>query len=334
MSNLSMKFIAKLTGKVPTEFLKIVQTELEIFLSDYDFNERETNLVPLNSFPECYIVYISSKKIEGKSEKTINAYRFYIESFLHSINKQIDCIGKNDILLYLNTKNSLSSVSRDNIRRALNAFFSWCVDNEYIKSNPCRTIPPIKGKKNIRHPLTEEEMERLRDAIDNRVRNNSQNIKERDKAIFEFLFSTGARVSELIFCNRSDVSFKDNTVLLFGKGGKYRNSYLNARAEYALTKYLSLRTDDNDALFVTSKKPYKRLSVGAVEKILKQYGESIGIECFPHKIRHTMATQGLKHGMPITDIQKLLGHKKTETTMIYAEVLDENIKFNHNKYIN
>lgn len=337
MNNLSMKFIAKLNGKVPAEFLQVIQVELEIFLDDYEFIERETNIVPASSLPECYIIYMASKKIEGKSDKTLKTYRSYIESFLYEVNKPIDYIKKNDILLYLSTKNKLSPVSRDNIRRALNAFFTWCVDNDYLKTNPCRTIPPIKGIKNPIHPLTEEEMEMLRDSIDNReksIGNNHRNIKERDKAILEFLYSTGARVSELTYCNIVDVDFKESTVTLFGKGSEFRNSYLNAKAEHALKKYLSLRKDENDALFVSSKKPFERLSVGAIEKIIKRYGSTIGVRCHPHKVRHTMATQGLKHGMPITDIQKLLGHKKTETTMIYAEVLDENVKFNHGKYIN
>ncbi len=333
--DISNEFLTKISGKIPDEALKIVKIELDIFLSQFEISRRETHLAAYSPVPECVKTYLVTKKIEGKSEETLKLYSFQLKKFFLEVNKPFEDIKKEDVLLYLHKREGASVDTLNNIRLCLNAFYNWAVDNEYIKSSPVKTIPVIKGTKNIRKPLTETEVELVRDAIDNRekILKKATNLKTRDKALFEFLYSTGARVSEVARCNIEDVDFSTKTVIVFGKGSKERKTYLNTKAEYYLKKYLEERKDDSPALFVSSKKPYERLSKAGIEKIIKNYGNLIGIRCYPHKIRHTTATQGLKHGMVVTDLQKLLGHEKVETTLIYAEISDMEVKYNHQKYI-
>ncbi len=328
-------FILKLNGKLAVGELEVVLNELTMFVSNYDIKPKQTSITPYIGLPKAYKVYMVTKKIEGKSEETLKQYRFHLEKFFNTVHKDTSDICKEDVLLYLeySRNKGLSCTSLNNIRRVLSAFFTWCVDNEYAAKNIVRTIPKIKGEEHIRKPLTESELEKVRDSIDHRKGNNIGNIKERDRALLEFMFSTGARVSEVANCNISDIDFNAKSVTLFGKGSKYRTSYINAKAEYYLKKYLSKRTDNNNALFVGIKAPHKRLQKGGIEKIFNQYGGTVAVHCYPHKIRHTMATQGLKHGMALTDLQKLLGHAKPETTMIYTEISDNALKYNHIKYI-
>lgn len=332
------EFIVKLNGKVLDSELEVVLNELTMFVSNYDIKPKETSITPYVDLPQAYKVYMVTKKIEGKSDETLKQYRFHLEKFFNTVRKNVTDICKEDVLLYLeySRNKGLSCASLNNIRRALSAFFTWCVDNEYATKNVVRAIPKIKGEEHIRKPLSESELEKVRDSIDHReelIGNNIGDIKDRDRALLEFMFSTGARVSEVMNCNISDIDFEAKSVTLFGKGSKYRTSYINAKAEYYLKKYLEEREDDNEALFVWAKAPHKRLKKCGIEKVFKRYGRKIAVECYPHKIRHTMATQGLKHGMALTDLQKLLGHAKPETTMIYTEISDVALKYNFNKYI-
>ena len=331
-------FILKLNGKLAVGELEVVLKELTMFVSNYDIKPKETSITPYVDLPKAYKVFMVTKKIEGKSQETLKQYRFHLEKFFNTVRKDTSDIRKEDVLLYLeySRNKGLSCTSLNNIRRVLSAFFAWCVDNEYATKNIVRTIPKIKGEEHIRKPLTESELERVRDGIDHReelIGNNIGDAKDRDRALLEFMFSTGARVSEVVNCNISDIDFDAKTVTLFGKGSKYRTTYINAKAEYYLKKYLTKRKDNNNALFVGTKAPHKRLAKGGIEKVFKKYGREMAIECYPHKIRHTMATQGLKHGMALTDLQKLLGHAKPETTMIYTEISDNALKYNFIKYI-
>lgn len=245
-----------------------------------------------------------------------------------NIEKPLNQITTNDIRVYLynlQKRRSLSNHSLDERRLVINTFFEWCKNEEYISKNPCKQIQPIKYEIKPREPLEDIELELIRYGCKTC----------REKAIIELFYSTGCRVSEMVNLNKDDVNFKTGEVLLFGKGNKHRISYLNAKSEVALKKYLYSRSDDNEALIVSERKPYKRLSKTGVERIVRIIGErsNIGRNLYPHLIRHTTATNALKRGMGIAEVQSILGHEKIDTTMIYAKVSQENVKYNHRKYI-
>ena len=245
-----------------------------------------------------------------------------------SVNKSISCITTDDIRIYLyNFQKNRHVGNRSMARRRLviNTFFQWCTDEGYITQNPCRQIRPIKYESKLREPLTGIEMELIRDAC----------RTYREKAIIELFYSTGCRVSELVTLNKDDIDFRKGEVHLFGKGNKHRLSYINAKAEVALKKYLFTRKDDNEALFVSERKPYNRIKKTGVEKIVREIGErsEVGRRVYPHLIRHTTATDALERGMNVAEVQKILGHEKLDTTMIYAKVCQENVKYDHKRYI-
>lgn len=268
------------------------------------------------------------KKIEGLSNGSLKTYELYLKNFLLSIHKPLREITANDIRVYLYSyqqKRKIGNRSLDGHRLVLNTFFEWLSDEGYISNNPCKHIHPIKYEAKPREPLTAIEMELIRDAC----------RTYREKAIVEMFYSTGCRVSELIRLKKSDIDFRKGEVYLFGKGNKHRTSYINARAEVALKKYLFTRTDDNDGLFVIDRKPYTPLKKTGIEKIVREIGERSGIgrRVYPHLIRHTTSTNLLEKGMSIAELQKMLGHEKVETTMIYAKVSQESIKYNHKRYM-
>lgn len=341
-------FLIKIDGKVRDEDLKVIQNELAAALVNYDVKEKETAIVPYegNIIPSCYQIFMVTKKIEGRTEATLSQYKYQLERFFFAVAKPVEKITKEDIILYLykmgqngTTGKPLSSTTIDNIRLCLNSFFSWSCQNGYLPSNPCATIGRIKGEVKPREPLREIEVEALRDAIVhyNIDKNTPANclIRARDLALFEFLYSTGCRVSEVVDLDRSDIDTTSSppTVSVFGKGQKHRKSYMNPKSVYYMKQYMDLRIDDNPALFCGVRYPYKRLSKTGIEAALKKYEEITNIRVYPHKIRHTTATQGLKHGMSVTNLQALLGHVKPETTMIYAHLAEEDVKYAHSKYI-
>ena len=234
----------------------------------------------------------------------------------------------NDVKAYLYNFQKTRNVSNrtlDSVRSVLSSFFSWASAEGYLEKNIMISVKPIKYRRKQRGSLDDYELEKLRSACET----------IRDEALVEFLYSTGCRVSELVNVNKEDVNIKDGEVTLIGKGDKERKSYLTAHASLALQEYLKSRDDDNNALFVSKVKPHNRLKKGAIEKIIGELGVKAGIEkkVYPHLIRHTTATMGLQHGMDVTEIQKMLGHANIETTMIYAEVNQNDVKTSHKKYI-
>ena len=234
----------------------------------------------------------------------------------------------NDVKAYLYNFQKTRNVSNrtlDSVRSILSSFFSWASAEGYLEKNIMVSVKPIKYRRKQRGSLDDYELEKLRSACET----------IRDEALVEFLYSTGCRVSELVNINKEDVNIKDGEVTLIGKGDKERKSYLTAHASLALQEYLKSRDDDNNALFVSKVKPHNRLKKGAIEKIIGELGVKAGIEkkVYPHLIRHTTATMGLQHGMDVTEIQKMLGHANIETTMIYAEVNQNDVKTSHKKYI-
>lgn len=268
--------------------------------------------------------FFIAKKIEGLSERSLQVYFYHLRSTLEKIPKRIQDINVTDIRLSLaETMTNSSKIHADNQRRILSSFFTWCEEEDIIDRSPMRRIKKIKFPEHIRRPLEAIEVEKIRQAI-------GENIKER--AIFEFLLSTACRAAEAVALNRRDVDLLSGEAIVMGKGSRERKVYLNAVAKMFLAQYLESRKDDNEALFVSDKKPYKRLGTGGVEDIIRKAGELLGMHTFPHRLRHTAATMALQRGMPIEQVQKMLGHKRIETTLIYAKTIADDVKYAHKKY--
>lgn len=271
--------------------------------------------------------FIAAKRLEGCSERTLIFYKNTIEKMLSAIEKNIKAITTDDLRGYLSEyqdSNSVSKVTIDNIRRNLSSFFSWLEDENYILKSPVRRIHRVKATTSVKETYSDEDLERLRDSC----------TELRDLALIDILASTGMRVGELVRLNRTDINFNERECVVFGKGDKERIVYFDARTKIHLQNYLNERADDNPALFVGLKAPYDRLEIGGVETRLKKLGGMVQIEkVHPHKFRRTMATTAIDKGMPIEQVQKLLGHEKIDTTLNYAMVKQSNVKNAHRKYI-
>lgn len=272
-------------------------------------------------------IFLSAKEVEGCSTRTLKYYREIIEKLINTIDKPIKEIQTEEIRKYLadykeNTK--CNAVTIDNLRRVLSSFFAWLEDEDYIIKSPVRRIHKVKTPTTIKETLTDENLEKLRD---------TSNCL-RDLVLIELLYSTGIRVGELIKLNISDINFEDRSCKVFGKGNKQREVYFDARTKIHLRQYINTRKDENEALFVSKNKPYQRLSIAGIELIVRKLGLETEIsKVHPHKFRRTLATMAIDKGMPIEQVQKLLGHVKIETTMHYAMVNQNNVKISHRKYI-
>ena len=271
--------------------------------------------------------FISSKEIEGCSMRTLNYYRDNISKMLDTVNLPIDDITTEILRNYLADYKSNSSagmVTIDNIRRTLSSFFAWLENEDYIVKSPVRRIHKVKTTRRVKETLTDENLEKLRDTCSN----------VRDLAILELLISTGMRVGELTRLNISDMNFQERSCIVLGKGNSEREVYFSAKSKMYIEKYLETRTDDNEALFVSLIKLYNRLGISGVEILIRNLGKEANInKVHPHKFRRTMATMTIDKGMPIEQVQKLLGHIKIDTTMEYAMVNQNNVKNSHRKYI-
>ena len=272
-------------------------------------------------------VYIAAKRVEGCSDKTLHYYEASITNALNSIQKPVRQITTDDLRLYLDTyqqRNNAGKVTIDNIRRVLSSFFSWLEDEDYILKSPVRRIHKVKTGKTVKETYSDEALEIMRD--------HAENI--RDLAIIDLLASTGMRVGELVQLNREDIDFANRECIVFGKGDKERKVYFDARAKIHLQNYVNSRSDDNPALFVTLLHPYNRLKISGVEIRLRELGRKLNIpKVHPHKFRRTLATMAIDKGMPIEQVQHLLGHQSIDTTMVYAQVNQSNVKNSHRKYI-
>ena len=297
---------------------------LEYNFYNYEVVEIEENK---KDFEDYTGLFIASKKVEGCSERTLNYYQTTIDNMLEEIDKNIKTIDTKDLRSYLTNyqnKNNCSKVTIDNVRRILSSFFSWLEDEDYIIKSPIRRLHKIKTTKIIRETYTDETIEKLRDGCE----------EIRDLALIDFLSSTGVRVGELVRLNREDINFEERSCIVFGKGSKEREVYFDARTKLHLEKYLSLRKDNNPALFVSLLAPYDRLEISGVEIRLRKLGNDLELQrVHPHKFRRTMATKAIDKGMPIEQVQRLLGHAKIDTTLQYAMVNQNNVKISHHKYI-
>lgn len=305
--------------------LKQLQSVLEGVLSGVELS-HSADMVE-SAKVDTVACFINAKRIEGCSEKTLSYYRQTIVSMLSGIEKEPQEIVTEDLRKYLTeyqTSRKSSKVTIDNIRRILSSYFSWLEDEDYIVKSPVRRIHKVKTGTNIKETYSDEALELMRD-----------NCTElRDLAIIDMLASTGMRVGEMVLLNREDIDFNERECVVFGKGDKERIVYFDARTKIHLQNYLNSREDDNPALFVSLQKPHKRLQISGIEVRLRQYGKRLGIaKVHPHKFRRTLATMAIDKGMPIEQLQQLLGHRRIDTTLQYAMVKQSNVKIAHRKYI-
>lgn len=308
------------------EYLNVSQMKKlqEILLKTFSENEMSKTEI---SNKEYLDLFLDAKKIEGCSERTIQYYRITIEKLLISVTTPIRKMNTEEIRHYLvdyQKINNCSKVTVDNVRRNISSFFSWLEEEDYILKSPMKRIHKIKTKQQVKEIISDEAIEQLRD--------NCKCI--RDLAMIDLLYSTGIRVGELVNLNISDVDLDARECVVFGKGDKERKVYFDAKAKIHLQEYLNRRKDNNPALFVTLDAPFDRLKISGVEIRMRKLGRTLNMsKIHPHKFRRTMATRAIDKGMPIEQVQKLLGHSQIDTTMQYAIVNQTNVKTSHQKYI-
>ena len=288
---------------------------------------EETAAETVNDTQSYLKIFLAAKRVEGCSEKTIRYYDSTIRNVLTSIGKEVKSVTTDDLRVYLDEyqkRSNASKVTIDNIRRILSSFFAWLEDENYIDKSPVRRIHKVKTCKTVKETYSDEVLELMRDPCDG----------IRDLAIIDMLASTGIRVGELVKLNRSDVDFENRECVVLGKGNKQRRVYFDARAKIHLQKYLRSRTDSNEALFVSLQHPHNRLLISGVEIRLRELGRKLDLcKVHPHKFRRTLATMAIDKGMPIEQVQQLLGHQSVDTTLHYAMVNQNNVKLSHRRFI-
>lgn len=271
--------------------------------------------------------FISAKKVEGCSEKTLRYYSSTIRNVLNSIDKPIRQVLTDDLRIYLagyQQEKGVSKITIDNVRRIMSSFYSWLEDEDHIIKSPVRRIKKVRVSKIVKEVYSDEDLEKMRDNCE----------CARDLAIIDLLMSTGMRVGELVRLDIDDIDFQNRECIVLGKGDKERPVYFDARTKVHLESYLESRDDDNPALFVTLNSPHNRLNISGVEIRLHNLGLRLGISrVHPHKFRRTLATRAIDKGMPIEQVQHLLGHQKIDTTLEYAMVNQNNVKASHRKFI-
>ena len=290
-------------------------------------NEENSEPQPTETNEDLLNMFISAKRVEGCSNKTLRYYETSLLRLFKEINTHVTHIRTDDLRNYLSDyqeKTDCSKSNIDNIRRIMSSFFTWLEDESYIIKSPVRRIHKIRSTQTVKETYTDESLETMRD----------QCGCIRDLAMIDMLASTGMRVGELVRLNIKDIDFENRECVVFGKGSKERPVYFDARTKIHLKKYLASRTDDNPALFVSLLSPHNRLEISGVEVRLRKLGRRLGItKVHPHKFRRTLATRAIDKGMPIEQVQQLLGHAKIDTTMHYAMVSQNNVKISHRKYI-
>jgi len=308
------------------EYLSITQMKKlqEVIIATFAENTIEKSDISNTEFLH---MFLDAKRIEGCSERTIQYYKTTIEHFLNTMNGLVRKITTEEIREYLSSyqkRNNCTNVTIDNIRRNISSFFSWLEEEDYILKSPMKRIHKIKTKTIVKNVISDEGIEKLRD--------NCKGI--RDLAIIDLLYSTGIRVGELVNLNIADIDLEGRECVVYGKGDKERRVYFDAKAKVHLKDYIDSRVDDNEALFVTLDSPHDRLKISGVEIRLRQLGRQLKLDrVHPHKFRRTMATRAIDKGMPIEQVQKILGHSQIDTTMQYAMVNQTNVKTSHQKYM-
>lgn len=320
MKDYIQSVMKEMSGYLNAYQMKKLQESMVSNASNHDEESEKSNQEYLNMF-------IAAKKIEGCSNRTIDYYSSSIIHLISRVDKSVKFMTTDDMRLYLSDYQKIrncSKVTVDNVRRNISSFFTWLEEEDYILKSPMRRIHKIKTKKPVKEVISDEAIEKLRDWCDT----------ERDLAIVDLLYSTGIRVGELVRLNIQDINFEERECIVFGKGDKERRVYFDARTKLHLLKYIGSRSDNNPALFVSLDNPHNRLKISGVEIRLRELGRQTGVgKIHPHKFRRTMATRAIDKGMPIEQVQKILGHSQIDTTMQYAIVNQNNVKDSHRKFI-
>lgn len=308
----------KMQGIIDSEQMGQLHQVLVGCLNSDSDEENKLDLIKL---------FLAAKRVEGCSEKTVKYYDSTIRNAMKKIDKDIIQITTDDLRIYLDryqTESNISKVTVDNIRRILSSFFSWLEDEDYVVKSPVRRIHKVKTCKTVKETYSDEDLELMRDECEG----------IRDLALIDLLASTGMRVGELVKLNKKDIDYQNRECVVLGKGNKQRKVYFDARTKLHLQKYVNSREDDNEALFVSLQKPYNRLQISGVEIRLRELGNRLSIDkVHPHKFRRTLATAAIDKGMPIEQVQQLLGHQSIDTTLQYSMVNQNNVKESHRKYI-
>ena len=325
---LIQRIVEEMDGFLCEEQVRRLRNAIHVVLDGYSIDRVMTDKEQLREDNEQLLnAFLSAKKVEGCSEKTLDYYRATLAKMLAETEKRIPEISTNDVRQYLSDFKEMrgsSKVTIDNIRRIFSSFFSWLEDEDYITKNPVRRIHRVRADSLVKEIISDESMEILRDSC----------TEMRDLAMIDLLASTGMRVGELVRMNIADIDFQERQCVVFGKGNKERTVYFNARTKIHLSNYIVSRKDSNPALFVSLSEPFNRLSISGVEKRLRFIGSQVNIaRVHPHKFRRTLATTAIDRGMPIEQVQKLLGHVKIDTTLHYAMVGQNNVKNSHRKFI-
>lgn len=307
------------------KYLKEVKPTLEKVLTKIEVLELEEGSPDCNE--SALKLFVDAKRIEGCSERTLDYYQVILKSFFRSITKNYLVIETEDIRKYLSDYKQNSNASKttiDNVRRVISSFFSWLEAENYITKSPTRRIHKVKVGKVVKDTYSDEMLEL--------IRQKAANL--RDLCVIDFLYSTGVRVGELIKLNKNDINLEERECIVLGKGNKQRKVYFDARTKLEIQQYMKARKDECDALFVSLLKPYNRLKISGVEIALRKIANKLGInKVHPHKFRRTVATKAIDKGMPIEQVQKMLGHAKIDTTLEYAMVDESNVKNSHKKYL-
>ena len=323
-TNMEEKIVSVLNEM--SEYLSIAQMKKLQEVIIKTFAENEVTKLDISN-DEFLKMFLAAKRIEGCSDRTINYYEATVEHLLSQIEINVRKITTEEIREYLSNyqkRNNCSNVTIDNIRRNISSFFSWLEEEDYILKSPMRRIHKIRTKTVVKNVISDEEIEKLRDNCG----------EKRDLAIIDLLYSTGIRVGELVNLNIDDIDFEGRECVVYGKGDKERRVYFDAKAKIHLKEYIESRTDRNKALFVTLDAPYDRLKISGVEIRLRKLGRRLHLtRIHPHKFRRSMATRAIDKGMPIEQVQKILGHSQIDTTMQYAMVNQSNVKTAHQKYM-
>lgn len=331
-------FKAGLFEKIPVEYINDITDILAITLENYDVIEKERSLILFDdSDVEILKKFVLAKAVEGLSHNSLTFYCTALNLFFKAANKKIVDITAEDVRVYLAKKKiaKCSDKTLNNYRRVLNSFFGWCVEEGILDQTPMLRIKNIREAKKIERPLTDEQLEKVRYCAQTK----------REKAIIEFLFSTGCRLAEMVDLNISDIDFEKGETIVRGKGNKFRTVYLSQRAIFALRDYIDERSDNNPALFVNDTQLLKgglanyigektqRLNRGGIGSLCKKWSKKVGFRVHPHLFRKTVATSALRKGMAIDQVQKMLGHSDIKTTTIYAQTLEDDVKTAHSKYV-
>ena len=337
IGEITNEIVSQCGGIVDTENLQAFQQIISSVLGKYDISEKNYEIVPWSEqVQKGYQMFFVAKKVEGLSDRSLRYYKGEIDNFHAFIKKPFDKIETDDIRYYLavkQTKDGVAEATADSIRRILSSFFAWMNSEGYCKKNPVKPIKKIKPKQLVRHAFTDTELEKMRDYCS---RIDSPLKRKRALAIIETLLSTGCRVGELVNMKIRDLDMIHKSIIVFGKGKKERRVYFNEKSFMRVCEYLEERgKDDSEWLFVAvDKRKNQKLQISGVEIFVREMGKSAGIsKAHPHKFRRTAATIALRHGMAITDIQRMLGHASLETTQIYLDLDDSDLEYQHRKYL-